>query len=102
MPKIKDDLTVEELLPLLAGRKSGVAVENNRGRVIGVASAQDVIEALAQASGQGRIMNGRIDRATSVWFGLLAFMLLLLALRGQANWVIEYPDGWVGCPLLLH
>ncbi len=50
MPRVKHDISVEELLPLLAGRKSGVAVEDAGGNVIGVATAQDVIAALAHAS----------------------------------------------------
>ncbi|MGI9463545.1 MAG: quaternary amine ABC transporter ATP-binding protein [Aestuariivirgaceae bacterium] len=49
MPKVKDDMSVEELLPLLAGRKTGVAVETARGKHLGVATAQDVIGALAHA-----------------------------------------------------
>ena len=40
-------------------------------------------------------MNGRVDRETLVWFGLLALTLLLLALRDQAAWLITYPSEWV-------
>ena len=49
MPAVGADLTVEELLPLLAGRKSGVAVTGASGKPVGVATAQDVISALAHA-----------------------------------------------------
>ena len=50
MPRVKADVSVESLLPQLASHKSGVAVENARGKVLGVASAQDVIAALAHES----------------------------------------------------
>ncbi|MGI9462344.1 MAG: quaternary amine ABC transporter ATP-binding protein [Aestuariivirgaceae bacterium] len=50
MPRVAQDMSVEQLLPLLAGRKSGVAVESTNGKVLGVATAQDVIAALAHAS----------------------------------------------------
>ena len=50
MPRVKGDVSVESLLPQLASHKSGVAVENARGQVVGVATAQDVIAALAHES----------------------------------------------------
>ena len=49
MPRVNAEMTVEELLPLLAGGKSGVAVEDVNGGIIGVTTAQDVIAALAHA-----------------------------------------------------
>ena len=36
-----------------------------------------------------------IKRNTLWWFGLLAFMLVLLALRDEHAWLITYPDAWV-------
>lgn len=50
MPRVKGDVSVESLLPQLASHKSGVAVENAKGQVVGVATAQDVIAALAHES----------------------------------------------------
>lgn len=40
-------------------------------------------------------MMGRIDRTTWGWIVLLAATLLMLALRGQAEWLIVYPADWV-------
>ena len=40
-------------------------------------------------------MNGVADRATLIWFGLLAFLLACLALRNSAAWLITYPADWV-------
>ena len=50
MPRVKGDVSVEALLPQLASHKSGVAVENDSGEVVGVATAQDVVAALALES----------------------------------------------------
>jgi glycine betaine/proline transport system ATP-binding protein len=50
MPRVNGDVSVESLLPQLASNKSGVAVENASGDVVGVATAQDVIAALAHES----------------------------------------------------
>ena len=47
MGKIDGDLPVESLLPHLAGSTSGLAVHDSSGVLIGVATAQDVIAALA-------------------------------------------------------
>ena len=40
-------------------------------------------------------MNGVTERTTLTWFGLLAFMLVLLAVRDQAGWLVTYPENWV-------
>jgi glycine betaine/proline transport system permease protein len=37
----------------------------------------------------------RLDRDTWTWVGLIAFTLLLLALRSEAGWLIVYPKEWV-------
>ncbi len=47
MPRVAADTSVETLLPQLADHKSGIAVENASGKVIGVATAQNVVNALA-------------------------------------------------------
>ena len=47
MPRVTADTSVETLLPQLADHKSGIAVENASGKVIGVATAQNVVNALA-------------------------------------------------------
>ena len=47
MRKVDGDLPVENLLPHLASNVNGVAVHDSSGSVIGVATAQDVIAALA-------------------------------------------------------
>ncbi|MEM8688159.1 MAG: betaine/proline/choline family ABC transporter ATP-binding protein [Pseudomonadota bacterium] len=47
MPRVAADTSVETLLPQLADHKSGIAVENRSGKVIGVATAQNVVNALA-------------------------------------------------------
>jgi len=40
-------------------------------------------------------MNGLADRATLAWLGLLAFLLVCLALRGNAAWLVTYPEAWM-------
>ena len=50
MPRVKGDVSVESLLPQLANHKAGVAVEDADGKVVGVATAQDVVAALALES----------------------------------------------------
>jgi len=47
MPRVKSGVSVESLLPELSSHKDGIAVENDAGEIIGVATAQDVIAALA-------------------------------------------------------
>jgi glycine betaine/proline transport system ATP-binding protein len=47
MAEVDAATTVEDLLPLLARNKEGVAVKGPRGRILGVASAQTVVKALA-------------------------------------------------------
>ena len=47
MPRVSADTSVETLLPQLADHKNGIAVENAAGKVIGVATAQNVVNALA-------------------------------------------------------
>lgn len=47
MPRVSTDTSVESLLPQLADNKNGIAVENAAGKVIGVATAQNVVNALA-------------------------------------------------------
>ena len=47
MAEVQSGTTVEDLLPLLARHKAGVAVRGPRGRILGVATAQTVIAALA-------------------------------------------------------
>ncbi len=47
MPRVSADISVETLLPQLADNKNGIAVENAAGKVIGVATAQNVVNALA-------------------------------------------------------
>lgn len=34
------------------------------------------------------------SRSTLIWFGILAFMLVLLALRTTAPWLITFPEEW--------
>ncbi|MEM7428547.1 MAG: glycine betaine/L-proline ABC transporter ATP-binding protein [Pseudomonadota bacterium] len=48
MPRVAAATSIETLLPQLASNKSGVAVENDGGEVIGVATAQHVVDALAK------------------------------------------------------
>ena len=48
MPRVAASTSIETLLPQLAAHKSGVAVENEAGKVIGVATAQHVVDALAK------------------------------------------------------
>ncbi len=50
MPRVKGDVSVESLLPQLASHKSGIAVEDDSGKIVGVATAQDVVAALALES----------------------------------------------------
>lgn len=40
-------------------------------------------------------MNALSQRPAAVWFGLLAFLLICLALRNSATWLITYPDTWI-------
>ena len=47
MTRVKHSVSVESLLPELATNENGVVVEDDSGKVIGVANAQDVISALA-------------------------------------------------------
>ena len=49
MPRVSVDACVEDMLPLLAGKAPGLAVEEPDGTLIGVASAKGVITALAIA-----------------------------------------------------
>lgn len=48
MPRVAASTSIETLLPQLASNKSGVAVESEAGKVIGVATAQHVVDALAK------------------------------------------------------
>ncbi len=48
MPEVSGDISVEELLPQLANHAGGIAVRSQDGAVLGVATAQAVIAALAQ------------------------------------------------------
>lgn len=50
MPRVKGDVSVETLLPQLARNVTGVAVEGADGEILGVATAQDVVAALALES----------------------------------------------------
>ncbi len=40
-------------------------------------------------------MMARISRETWLWFGVLALILVLLALRSYEKWLVEYPKDWV-------
>ncbi len=48
MPRVSADTSIETLLPQLASHKSGVAVESDGGKLLGVATAQHVVDALAK------------------------------------------------------
>jgi glycine betaine/proline transport system permease protein len=39
-------------------------------------------------------MNGQLDRNTLTWLALLAFLLVCLAMRNSASWLITFPDAW--------
>lgn len=54
MDRVPAETTIEDLLPMLAGRTSGLAVTDRSGAVLGVATAESVVETLGR-EGRGKV-----------------------------------------------